>query len=81
VPAGQEVAVRLQARGAAGGLARLCGPGGPVLEAALGAGDPETVEWRTTATSGAWVRVEIRRDPAGPMLALTNPVWFGPAAS
>jgi hypothetical protein len=70
--------------GAPGCLARLCGPDGPALEADLGAGDPETVEWRATAAAGAWVRAEVRGSPAagaspGPMLALTNPVWFGPA--
>src|SRR5829696_5863314 len=84
VPAGQEVAVRLQGRGAPGCLARLCGPGGPALEAGLGAGAPETVEWRATAAPGAWARAEVRGPPVagaspGPMLALTNPVWFGPA--
>jgi hypothetical protein len=77
VATGQVVTVRLQARGAAGGLARLCGPGGPVLEARLGAGDSGTVEWRATAAPGAWVRAEVRQGPGGPMLALTNPVWFG----
>lgn len=85
VPAGREVTVRLQVRGAAGGLARLCGPGGRTLEARLGAGDLAAVEWRAPATPGAWIRAEVRQGPAtgasaGPMLALTNPVWFGPAA-
>jgi hypothetical protein len=81
VPAGREVTVRLRLRGAAGGLARLCGPGGPVLEARLGAADPETVEWRGPATPGGWVRAEVRQGRAGPMLALTNPVRLGPAAA
>ena len=85
VPAGREVTARLQVRGAAGGLARLCGPGGPVLEARLGVGGSETVEWRGPAIPGGWVRAELRQRPAtgasaGPMLALTNPVWLGPAA-
>jgi hypothetical protein len=85
VPAGQEVTVRLAVRGAAGGLARLCGAGGPVAEARLGAGDREAVEWRTTARPGAWARAEVRRPPAsgaspGEMVALTNPVLFGPGA-
>jgi hypothetical protein len=81
VPAGQEVTVSLQVRGAAGALARLCGPGGPVLEARLGAGHRETVVWRTTAGPGAWVRAEVRHPPATPgeMAALTNPVLLGPA--
>ena len=81
VPAGQEVTVRLEVRGAAGGLARLCGPGGPVLEARLG-GDPGLLEWRTDAGAGAWVRAEVRRTQGagsepGEMVALTNPVLLG----
>jgi hypothetical protein len=84
VPAGDEVAVRLQVRGGAGCLARLCGPDGPAVEARLGPGDRETVEWTATAAAGAWARAEVRRPGVagaepGPMLALTNPVWFGPA--
>jgi hypothetical protein len=84
VPAGQRVAVRLEVRGAAGCLARLCRAGGPVLEAGLGAGDTATVEWTTIAGPGAWVRAEVRRPPAaggahGAMVALTNPVLLGPA--
>jgi hypothetical protein len=84
VPAGHEVTVRLQVRGAAGGLARLCGPGAPVLETRL-AGDRETVAWTTTAGPGAWARAEVRRraTAAAPteMVALTNPVLLGPPAS
>ena len=83
VPAGQRVAVRLEVRGAAGCLARLCQAGGPVLEAGLGAGDTGTVEWTTSAGPGAWVRAEVRRPPSaggapGAMVALTNPVLLGP---
>ena len=85
VPAGQEVTVRLEVRGAAGGLARLCGPGGPVLEARL-AGDRDMVEWRTTAGAGGWVRAEVRRTQGagggpGEMVALTNPVLLGTAGA
>jgi len=83
VPDGQRVAVRLEVRGAAGCLARLCRAGGPVLEAGLGAGDTATVEWTTIAGPGAWVRAEVRRPPSaggapGAMVALTNPVLLGP---
>jgi hypothetical protein len=82
VPAGHEVAVRLEVWGAAGCLARLCRGDGPVLEARLGAGDPATVEWTTTAGAGSWVRAEVRRPPAhgaspGTMVALSNPVLLG----
>jgi hypothetical protein len=81
VPAGHQVTVRLQVEGAAGGLARLCGPEGPVLETRL-AGDRETVAWTTTAGPGAWARAEVRRPAtaAAPteMVALTNPVLLGP---
>jgi hypothetical protein len=71
-------------RGAAGDLARLCGPGGPVLEARL-AGDRDMIEWRTTAGAGGWVRAEVRRTQGagaggvGEMVALTNPVLLGTA--
>jgi hypothetical protein len=77
----REVTVRLRVRGAAGCLARLCTDAGRVLEARLGAGDPETVEWTTTAAASAWVRAEVRRPRAsgpGDMVALTNPVLLGP---
>jgi hypothetical protein len=84
VPTGQQVTVRLRVRGAAGCLARLCRARGPVLEARLGAGDRETVEWAMTSHAGAWARAEVRQPRAaggspGAMVALTNPVWFGPA--
>ncbi|HEV2871282.1 MAG TPA: hypothetical protein VG409_07640, partial [Actinomycetota bacterium] len=84
-PAGQEVTVRLEVRGAAGGLARLCGPGGPVREARL-AGDRDMLEWRTTAGAGGWVRAEVRRTQGagggpGEMVALTNPVLLGTAGA
>jgi hypothetical protein len=83
VPAGQEVTVRLEVRGAAGSLARLCDPGGPVLETRL-AGDRDMLEWRTTA--GDWVRAEVRRTQGaggqpGEMVALTNPVLLGTAGA
>jgi len=85
VPAAQEVTVRLEVRGAAGGLARLCGPGGPVLGARL-AGDRDMIEWRTTAGAGGWVRAEVRRTQGarggpGEMVALTNPVLLGTAGA
>ena len=84
VPPGREVTVRLEVRGAAGCLARLCTCAGPLPEARL-AGDPATGEWATTAAAG-WVRAEVRRPaPAGPgpgpMVALTNPVLLGPVLS
>jgi hypothetical protein len=78
VPPGQEVAVRLRVEGAAGGLVRLRTGAGTVLEARL-AGDDETVGWATTAAATAWVRAEVRR--AGEMVALTNPVFLGPAGA
>jgi len=86
VPPGQQVAVRLGVRGAAGCLARLCTDAGRVLEARLGAGDPELVEWTTTAAASGFVRAEVRRpEPAtggpGAMVALTNPVFLGAALS
>ena len=80
---GQEVTVRLEVRGAAGGLARLRTGAGTVLEARL-AGDRAVVGWTTTPAATAWVRAEVRRPPAaagapGAMVALTNPVFLGPA--
>jgi hypothetical protein len=78
VPPGQQVAVRLRVRGAAGGLARLRTGAGTALEAPL-AGDDEAVGWTTTAAATAWVRAEVRR--TGAMVALTNPVLLGPAGT
>jgi PHP domain-containing protein len=83
VAPGEEVAVRLRVRGAAGCLARLCTDAGPVLEAHLDDGDA-LVEWTTAATAAAWARAEVRRPEAaaagpGAMVALTNPVLLGPA--
>ena len=83
VAPGQEVTVRLEVRGAAGGLAELRTGAGPVLEARL-ASDREVVGWTTTPAATAWVRAEVRRPPAAPctpgaMVALTNPVFLGPA--
>jgi hypothetical protein len=77
-PPSEAVAVRLRVEGAAGGLARLRGGAGTVLEARL-AGDDETVAWTTTAAATPWVRAEVRRD--GAMVALTNPVLLGPAGA
>jgi hypothetical protein len=56
---------------------------GPVLEARL-AGDRAVVGWTTPPAATAWVRAEVRRPPAAPgtpgaMVALTNPVFIGPA--
>jgi hypothetical protein len=73
---GEEITVRLAVRGAAGCLARLGGPAGPLVETRL-AGDPATAEWRTGAAAG-FLRAEVRRPAPGPapgaMVALTNPV-------
>jgi predicted metal-dependent phosphoesterase TrpH len=86
VPPGQPVTVRLEVAGAAGCLARLCTDIGPALEARLGAGHREPVEWTTTAAAAAWVRAEVRRPPPagggpGEMTALTNPVFLGAPVS
>ncbi|WP_225834143.1 CehA/McbA family metallohydrolase [Streptomyces sp. NK08204] len=42
-----------------------------------------SAQWRTTAVSSAYVRAEVRHDPAvtalpGPLAAFTNPVFLGP---
>jgi hypothetical protein len=84
VAPGQEVTVRLEVRGAAGGLAELRTGAGPVLEARLAGFGTEVVGWTTTPAATAWVRAEVRRPPAAPgtpgaMVALTNPVFLGPA--
>jgi len=84
VAPGQEVTVRLEVRGAAGGLAELRTGAGPVLEARLAGFGSEVVGWTTTPAATAWVRAEVRRPPAAPgtpgaMVALTNPVFLGPA--
>jgi hypothetical protein len=85
VASGQEVTVRLEVRGAAGGLAELRTGAGPVRDARL-AGDRAVVGWTTTPAATAWVRAEVRRPPAAPgtpgaMVALTNPVFLGAAGA
>ena len=84
VAPGQEVTVRLEVRGAAGDLAQLRTGAVPVLEARLAGFGAEVVGWTTTPAATAWVRAEVRRPPAAPgtpgaMVALTNPVFLGPA--
>jgi hypothetical protein len=86
VAPGQEVTVRLEVRGAAGGLAQLRTGAGPVLEARLAGFDAKVVGWTTTPAATAWVRAEVRRPPAAPgtpgaMVALTNPVFLGAAGA
>jgi hypothetical protein len=77
------VEVRLHASGAEGLVARLCTDLGTPVHLPLDR-DPATVAWTTTPAASAYVRAELRRPgPAptgvGAMVALTNPVWLGPA--
>ena len=84
VAPGQEVTVRLEVRGAAGGLAELRTGAGPVLEARLAGSGAEG--GRVDHHPGRH-RLGAGRGPAparrpghpGAMVALTNPVFLGPA--
>ena len=78
-----EVSVRLEVRGGDGCVARLCTDLGTSLHLPLDE-DPATIDWTTTPAASAYVRAEVRRPgpaptAAGAMVALTNPIWLGPA--
>jgi hypothetical protein len=80
----ERVTARLEVLGTPGHLVRVFTDTGQVLEAALPGGGPGRVEWTTTARRSAYVRAEVRRpeptpDTPGTMVALTNPVFLGPA--
>jgi len=81
---GTPVTVRLEAAGAAGCVARLATDLGAVVDAPAGPDGRLALSWTTTPRASAYVRAELRRPgpaptPAGTMVALTNPVFLGPA--
>ncbi|NUK54634.1 CehA/McbA family metallohydrolase [Streptomyces lunaelactis] len=76
------VTVRLEVAGAPGCSVRFVTDQGVLHTAALPASGAGTVEWGTTAQYAAYVRAEVRRPPAVPVLpgalaAFTNPVFLG----
>ncbi|HEX8927909.1 MAG TPA: phosphoesterase, partial [Actinomycetota bacterium] len=80
---GTPVAVRLEAAGAAGCVARLATDLGAVADAPARPDGRLALSWTTTPRASAYVRAELRRPgpaptPAGTMVALTNPVFLGP---
>jgi hypothetical protein len=82
VAGGQQVTVRLQARGVPGHLVRFRTDQGQVLETRLPGDGAGVVAWTTTPRASAYVRAEIRRPRPTPttpdtMVALTNPVFLG----
>ena len=46
--------------------------------APLGVGAAGTLEWETRLGTTSWLRAELRQ-PDGALVALTNPIWLGPA--
>lgn len=77
--AGEAVRVRLRVAGAQGALATLHARDGAALAAPLGPGASTELEWETSVGATPWVRAEVRH-PGGELVALTNPIWLGPAA-
>jgi hypothetical protein len=73
----EPLSVRLRVRGAAGSVATLYGQDGPVHEAPVGMGRAVEVTWTAPLGSLSYLRAEVHR-PGGDLLALTNPIWFGP---
>jgi hypothetical protein len=75
---GEPVRVRLRAAGAPAAVATLHGQDGTVHAAPLGVGAAGTLEWETRLGTTSWLRAELRQ-PDGALVALTNPIWLGPA--
>lgn len=75
----EPVTVRLVVTGAPGCVARIYTDEGQVLQAPLPATGPAEVSWTTTPRASAYVRAEVRRPPQDAMVALTNPIFLGPA--
>jgi hypothetical protein len=46
--------------------------------APLGLDAAGTLEWETRIGATSWLRAEVRQLD-GALVALTNPIWFGPA--
>lgn len=73
---GEPVRARLRVAGAAAAVATFHGQDGAVHAAALG---PDgTVAWEARLGATPWLRAEVRL-PDGTLVALTNPIWLGPA--
>jgi hypothetical protein len=75
---GEAVRVRLRVAGVPDAVATLHGPHGVVHGAPLGPAEAGTLDWETSLGEEPWLRAEVRR-PDGALVALTNPIWLGPA--
>jgi hypothetical protein len=75
---GEPVRVRLRAAGAPAAVATLHGQDGTMHAAPLGLDAAGTLEWETRIGATSWLRAEVRQLD-GALVALTNPIWFGPA--
>ncbi|MGP4000706.1 CehA/McbA family metallohydrolase [Streptomyces sp. 8N706] len=81
----EEVTARLEVAGVPGCSVRLVTDQGQLYATQLPPSGSGTVEWRTTPSSAAYVRAEVRHPPAGgdasglpgAMAALTNPIFLG----
>jgi len=74
----EPVRVRLRVGGAPAAVATLHGQDGTVHAAPLGPGSAGTLAWETRLGATSWLRAEVRQ-PDGTLVALTNPIWLGPA--
>jgi hypothetical protein len=71
------VAVLLGLGGAAGAVVTLHGRDGPVHQVPTGPGRAAEVAWEAPLGALSYLRAEVHR-PGGELLAVTNPIWFGP---
>jgi PHP-associated len=75
---GEPVRLRLRVAGAPAAVATFHGQDGTAHAAQLGPDRAGTVVWETRLGTTSWLRAEVRQ-PDGTMVALTNPIWLGPA--
>jgi hypothetical protein len=75
---GEPARARLRVAGAPAAVATFHSQDGTAHGAALGPDGAGTVAWEARLGSTPWLRAEVRR-PDGTLVALTNPIWLGPA--
>jgi hypothetical protein len=75
---GEPVRARLRVAGAPAAVATFHGQDGIAYASSLGTDGAGTVAWETRLGTTPWLRAEVRR-PDGTLVALTNPIWLGPA--
>jgi PHP-associated len=73
---GEPVRVRLRVAGAPGAVVTLHGQEGAVHAAPLDRAG--RLEWEARLGTAPWLRAEVRQAD-GALVALTNPIWLGPA--